>query len=460
MAEKVLLVGLGSTARADCLADAIAKSAGAELYAYLSHNNPGVLAKAKKVQVGRLEDLAALAKFAKETGASIAVMSPEAALAVGAVDALEEMGVACFGPSKSLARLETSKSFTRGLMQKYGIEGNPEHKSFDSESGLRDYLLSMNSFVIKPDGLSGGKGVKLLGEHLKGIDDSMEYCREILASGGRVIVEEKLEGEEFSLQFITDGKTVVPCPAVQDHKRAYEGDVGQNTGGMGSYSAANGLLPFVSKEDVADAKEITERLAAALYNETGQYYKGVMYGGFMVTASGVKLIEYNARFGDPEIMNVLPLLENDFVEVCRAVASQKLSTLKLSFAPMASVCKYAVPQGYPENPKKNGSTIDLAALEAFSKANSGVKYYLGSVESTAQKNVYSMGTSRAVACVGFASTIEAAEKLAEEAVCKIAGPVRHRKDIGTNALVQKRVAHVNSLKNGNGKAKRNSVSEE
>ncbi|MFH1107330.1 MAG: phosphoribosylamine--glycine ligase [Candidatus Micrarchaeota archaeon] len=446
MATKVLLVGLGSTARADCLAEAIARSAGAELYAFLQHANPGVVAKAKRVQVGRLDDLAALKSFAKEISADLGVMSPEAALALGAVDSLNEIGVPSFGPSKSLARLETSKSFTRDLMLKYRIEGNPEHKVFSSEDDLRDYLISLAKFVVKPDGLTGGKGVRVLGEHLSGIDDSLAYCREILAGGSRVIVEEKLEGEEFSLQCITDGRTVVPCPAVQDHKRAYEGDRGPNTGGMGSYSGANHLLPFLSKEDVGDAKEITERLAQALFKETGEYYRGVMYGGFMVTAGGVKLIEYNARFGDPEIMNVLPLLETDFVEVCRAAAEGRLSSLKLSFSAQATVCKYAVPEGYPENPKRNGNAVDVSALSDYAAKQAGAKYYLGSVESSGTPGSYRMGTSRAIACVGIAPTIEAAEKVAEKAVKSIRGPVRHRADIGTLELIQKRVRHLNELK--------------
>ena len=446
MARKILLVALGSTARADCLAEAIAKSSGAELYAFLQHRNPGVIAKAKKVQIGRLEDLPALKAFSKAEGADLAVISPEAALAAGAVDALADVGVPSFGPSKSLARLETSKSFTRNLMLKYGIEGNPEHRAFSSEDGLRDYLLGLGGFVVKPDGLTGGKGVRVLGEHLSGVDDALEYAREILSGGGKAIVEEKLEGEEFSLQCITDGMTVVPCPAVQDHKRAYEGDRGPNTGGMGSYSSANHLLPFLSKDDVEDATAITQKLAAALHKEAGEYYRGVMYGGFMVTSGGVKLIEYNARFGDPEIMNVLPLLENDFVDVCEAVVSQRLSSIKVSFRPMASVCKYAVPEGYPENPKKNGGIIDVSSVDAFAKEQAGSKYYFGSVEATGKLHSYSMGTSRAVACAGFASTVEAAERIAEEAVGRIRGPVRHRRDIGTTELLQKRVRHVNQLK--------------
>ena len=229
MAKKILLIALGSTARADCISEAIVKSPQKpELYSYLVSRNPSVMKKSKEVKFGKLEDFASIKDFAKKIKPDFAVISPDYALAIGVADALAEGNVPSFGPKKALAKLESSKSFTRNLMQKYGIEGNPEFRIFSGMDGVRDCLLDFKQFVIKPDGLTGGKGVKVFGEHLKGIDDSLDYCKEIIASGSNVIIEEKMEGEEFSLQCISDGKTVVPMPAVQDHKRAFENDMPEN----------------------------------------------------------------------------------------------------------------------------------------------------------------------------------------------------------------------------------------
>ena len=442
MAKKILLIALGSTARADCISEAIVKSPQKpELYSYLVSRNPSVMKKSKEVKFGKLEDFASIKDFAKKIKPDFAVISPDYALAIGVADALAEGNVPSFGPKKALAKLESSKSFTRNLMQKYGIEGNPEFRIFSGMDGVRDCLLDFKQFVIKPDGLTGGKGVKVFGEHLKGIDDSLDYCKEIIASGSNVIIEEKMEGEEFSLQCISDGKTVVPMPAVQDHKRAFENDTGMNTGGMGSYGCSNHLLPFLKKKDVDDAVEITKKVADALHKETYGYFKGIMYGGFMRTKDGVKLIEYNARFGDPEVMNVLPIMKTDFIEVCEAVVNGTLASLKIEFENKATVCKYAVPEGYPVSPK-NGAIIDISALQG-SKA----RVYLGAVEQIEGNNPFrlKMGTSRAIACVGIADSLEEAEKISEEAIMKINGPVFHRRDIGTKELVQKRVAHVNEL---------------
>ncbi|MFH1257352.1 MAG: phosphoribosylamine--glycine ligase, partial [Candidatus Micrarchaeota archaeon] len=441
--KKILLVALGSTARADCLAEAIQKSADSELHSFIQSPNPAVIAKSKSHFLGKIDDFDSVRKYAKQVKPEFAVLSPDYAIAIGIADVLEELEIPSFGPKKSLARLESSKSFTRNLMDRYQIEGSPAHQVFDSPDGMKDYMLELKQFVVKPDGLTGGKGVKVFGEHMKTIEEAIEYSKSILDGKAKVVIEEKLEGEEFSVQFFTDGRTVLAPPIAQDHKRAYEGDLGPNTGGMGSYSAPNHLLPFLTKEHLQEAQHMTHKIAFALKEELNEYFHGIMYGGFMLTADGVKLIEYNARFGDPEIMNILPIMKNDFVEVCEAVVHGRLSHLKLHFEEKATVVKYAVPEGYPENPKK-GEVIDIESL-----ANSTSKYYLGAVESVDPEYPWKlkMGTSRAVACVGIGDTIEAAEAVAEHTVRQIKGPVFHRKDIGTKELIQKRIRHLNEMKN-------------
>jgi len=285
--------------------------------------------------------------------------------------------------------------------------------------------------------LKGGKGVKVSGDHLQGKEEGMKYALECLEDGDRVVLEEKLIGEEFSLMSFCDGRSIASMPPSQDHKRAFENDQGPNTGGMGSYSDADHLLPFLLAEDVAYAEEITKAVAKALFEETGSYFKGVMFGGFMVTKSGVKLIEYNARFGDPEAMNAIPLMKTDLVDICEAIINGNLEHLDLEFEKKATVCKYVVPEGYPDNPAKD-KKIEVLEIP------SGVKAYYSSVDER-DDGLYLSG-SRAIAFVGIGDSLEEAEALAESAVASVKGPVFYRKDIGTKALIAKRVSRMKKIR--------------
>src|SRR5882672_3573395 len=260
------------------------------------------------------------------------VIGPEEPLAAGIVNDLAEIGIPAIGPTRDLAQLEASKSFTRDLLRRHDIRGNPRYRIFQSFSPeIAQWLHELSEFVIKPDGLTGGKGVRVSGDHLRTIDDGLDYCRELLDTGRPIVVEERLEGEEFSLQSLSDGKTLVHTPVVQDHKRALEGDRGPNTGGMGSYSCADHKLPFLTSEQIKEAQSINERVAEAIREDTKEPYRGVLYGGFMATRDGVRLIEYNARFGDPEALNVLRLLENDFASVCEAIVQGSLDRMAVKF---------------------------------------------------------------------------------------------------------------------------------
>ncbi len=435
---RVLLVGSG--AREHAIADALV-SGGGEVYAFMQMLNPGLKRIAKRFRIGQADDAASAVSFARENSVEIAIIGPEAPLAAGMVDELEKNGIQTVGPTKKLAQLESSKSFTRNLIQKYGIKGNPEFKTFtkDEIGKVRDYMEKVGPCVVKPDGLTGGKGVKVWGEHLQTVDEAVDYCKEILGSHAAVIIEEKLEGEEFSLQTLTDGNGgFLHFPAVQDHKRALEGDAGQNTGGMGSYSDSNFLLPFLNSEDVGAARKITEAVAAAIRKEFGVGYRGVMYGGFMKTARGIKLLEYNARFGDPEAMNVMPLLKTSLIDVCKAVVGGRLAKFKVEFDNKATVCKYVVPKGYPDYP-------ETGRIEVPSCENDYIKalVYYAAVEEKPD-GVYTT-KSRSVAFVGISDTMPSAEKIAEEAASLVKGDVYHRKDIGTWQLVNKRVEHINCL---------------
>ncbi|MBI5177340.1 phosphoribosylamine--glycine ligase [Candidatus Micrarchaeota archaeon] len=445
----ILLVGNG--AREHALAQALSKSSNA-VFGFLSSPNPGIEAVCRKTVRGNLDDASALTKFAKEVNADFAVFGPEAPLAAGMADALLEVGIPSFGPLKELAKIEWSKSFARELMEKNGMDGLPKFRVFENEDGLDDYINSLGPCVVKADGLASGKGVKVMGEHLKDAGEAVSYARELLSAGGKVVVEEKLEGEEFSLMSVVDGRTVLDCPAVQDHKRALEGDRGANTGGMGSYSCENHSLPFLQEGDLVEAHKITEKVMAALERETGRKFKGVLYGGFMATASGVKLIEYNARFGDPEAMNVLPVMKSDFAQVCKAVVEGRLDEFEgengknaLEFEKVATVVKYLVPQGYPDAGVKGAEiTIDGEKLAA-----SGAKLFYGNV-STKDGKLYTTG-SRAIAILGIGKTLEEAGRKAENGVGAVSGNLVHRRDVGTKELIARRMERMGKMRGGSNK---------
>lgn len=437
----VLLIGNG--AREHAVAEAVMRSQHKPvLFAYMRTNNPGIASLSRKVALGRYEDLKGITSFARECRIDFAVVGPEDPLNLGVVDALMQEGIPSVGPTQSLARLETSKSFTRELLRKYHIPGNPKFRIFTSLEGLDDFLGEIGEVVVKPDGLTGGKGVMVQGDHFQTKSEARRYCESALKEHPCVIVEEKLEGEEFSLQCLSDGKHVVATPPVQDHKRRFVDDKGPNTGGMGSYSAEDHSLPFMTHGDVAEGLRITQKVAEAIHRETGHYYKGVMYGGFIITREGVRLLEYNARFGDPEAMNILPLLKTDFVDVCRAVIDGTLHQLKVEFEKKATVCKYIVPKGYglPKDHPDAKSTSSKIEVGDTGEA----RLYYASVDRK-EDGLY-MTTSRAIGVVGIADRIDLAEQIAEQAVSAVKGPVDHRPDIGTKALIQRRIDHMKRIR--------------
>ncbi|MHB9098137.1 MAG: phosphoribosylamine--glycine ligase [Syntrophales bacterium] len=439
----VLLIGNG--AREHAIAETLMRSGRhPRLYAFMKTNNPGIASFSVEVRIGRYDDPGAIIAFAREAGVAFAVIGPEDPLSHGIVDALTAAGIPAIGPTRGLARLETSKSFTRNLLDKYGIPGNPSFRNFTSLPGIEAFFDTLPGIVLKPDGLTGGKGVLVQGDHFQTRGEALAHCREILRSHPSVTVEEKLEGEEFSLQCLCDGCTVVATPPVQDHKRRFADDRGPNTGGMGSYSCPDHLLPFLDTPAVAEGLEITRRVADAIRRETGIPYKGIMYGGFIVTATGVKLIEYNARFGDPEAMNILPLLRTDFIDVCRAIIDGTLNRIEIVFEKKATVCKYVVPKGYGL-PQDHPDAASISSRIEIGDVR-GARLYYSSIDQR-QDGLY-MTSSRAIGVVGIADDLAEAERIAEGAVSAIRGPVDHRPDIGTEPLILKRIHHMQKLKKG------------
>jgi phosphoribosylamine--glycine ligase len=432
---RILLVGNG--AREHIMAEKLAASPKCEeLMVFAGALNPGIEALAGVYHVGDINDAESVCEFAGQNKPDFVVIGPEAPIAAGVVEALQEAGFSCASPTKKLGQLETSKAFTRALLQKYNIPGNPYFRTFESDEGMLDYANSLGEFVVKADGLHGGKGVLVQGDHFEAAEEGIEAAKKFIESDGYVVIEEKLIGQEFSLMSFVDGENVIDMPPIQDHKRAFVGDKGPNTGGMGSFNYPENL-PFLTKQDLKDAHEITVQTAAALKEELGAPYKGIMYGGFIAVKNGVRLIEYNARLGDPEAMNALSLLETDFVDICQAIIDGTLDQLDIKFAKKATVCKYVVPEGYPTSPVK-GEKIEIGELPE------GIEYYLASVDQR-EDGLYMLG-SRAIAFVGIADIIEEAEQIAQKGVEAVSGPVFYREDIGTAELIQSRVDMMKSLR--------------
>ncbi|MBI4393547.1 MAG: phosphoribosylamine--glycine ligase [Euryarchaeota archaeon] len=437
---KVLLLGAGG--REHAMAAALVRS-GADLVAIGKNRNPGIVRIAETFHQGEESDAKLVVEVAQRNHVGLAVAGPEAPLASGVTDALEDAGIRVASPSKAAAEIETDKGFCRRLLEKHGVPGAVRFREFVNADGLADFIGALGAVAVKPIGLTGGKGVRVSGDHFQSTDEATAYAKEVLdqrIGGARVVVEEKLEGEEFTLMALTDGKTVAPYPAVQDHKRAYEGDKGPNTGGMGSYSDVNGLLPFMTRTEYEESLETLRLIVAALRDE-GRTYKGAIYGQFMLTRDGPKVIEVNARFGDPEAMNVLTVMRGSYLEALEAVAHGSLTTRHVGHAPLATVCKYLVPKGYGE---KVTSGTEIRVDEAAVRSTRSHLYYAAVNE--AGGKVFTT-TSRAVGMVGFGDSIEEADMRCEAGLqCVVGEGLWRRRDIGTTSLVDRRVAHMRELR--------------
>jgi len=428
MTETVLLVGGGG--REHAVARAIAES-DATLYACAGNRNPGIARLAEGFEELETTNPSAVSSYATDVDATLAVVGPEAPLQAGVADALDDAGVYAFGPQKEEARIETDKAFQRRFMAEHDVPGCPDFETFDDPEAACEYIDAADGdLVVKPAGLTGGKGVRVIGDQVTE-EEAKAYIRE--SDYERIVLEERLIGEEFTIQaFVANGELRV-TPAVQDHKRAYEGDEGPNTGGMGSYSDAETFLPFMDEDDYLEAVDVLRATVDALDG-----YKGVLYGQFMLTADGIRVVEFNARFGDPEAMNTLPVLSTPFLDVLTAARDGE-SLPRLTFQPKATVCKYAVPEGYPTDPEA-GATVTIDE----DNAGEAILFY-ASVDER-DDGIYTT-TSRSFAVVGVADTITAAEEIAENALQRAGTDgLRVRHDIGTPDLVQRRIDHVADLR--------------
>lgn len=439
----VLVVGGGAREHAIC--EAVRRSKTARLFSVMSTLNPGIERLAAKFLIEKETKVYDIVAFAESNMIDLALIGPEAPLEAGLTDELKKNRINTCAPTQSSARIETDKEWMRFLLTKHKIPGQLKYMSFTNPNDALEFVEDHDAQIaIKPIGLTGGKGVHVAGDHFNGTKEAMSYITEIIHNkiGGasKVLLEEKAVGEEFTLQAFTDGAHLYPLPAVQDHKRLLPDDKGPNTGGMGSYSCADGFLPFLSRTDYDDAVSILQKIINALSSD-GCRYTGPIYGQFILTAQGVKIIEINARFGDPEAMNVLPLLQTDFLDICTAMINGTLNTHDIQIEKKSTVCKYVVPEGYGVK-SMIGEIIDIDE-EAIQRT--GAKLFYASVNK--KNNQIITSSSRSLAVVGITDSLTQAEHICEQALSHVHGDhifVRH--DIGTKTLLDKRVQHMKQIR--------------
>lgn len=443
-AVNVLLIGSG--AREHAMALAIRRSQRAHLFVITKHRNPGLVKSATGFKILDDRDAAGIVAWAKMQKIHLAVTGPESPLEAGVTDALRAAGIAVASPSQAAARIETSKTFMRELMRKHKLPGQLAFHPFSNEGeALRFLERNGPVWAIKPVGLTGGKGVQVHGDHFHDLEGAKAYVHSVFAGnvgGGAVQFEELARGEEFTVMAFTDGTTVLPMPAVQDHKRLLEGDKGPNTGGMGSYSCPGGLLPFLHKAEYDESVRILQSIVDALRAE-GCPYVGAIYGQFMLTAQGPKVIEVNARFGDPEAMNVLHTLESDYLELLEAMATGTLAGKQARFRDTATVVKYVVPRGYGDGTPASGKFVEV---DNFGLKRVGGTAYFGSIEQIPSGTLATM-TSRTLGVLGEGPTLEQANAVCDAALRHITGEALFvRRDIGSPALIEQRVRHMQSIR--------------
>ncbi len=412
---KVLVVGSGG--RCHAIVERLSKSPQVDKI-FCAPGNAGIAALAECVAIKETE-VEKLKAFAIDNNVELTVVGPEVALEAGIANSFKESGLRIFGPTREAARIETSKQFAKDLMHKYGVP-TAAYATFEDFDAAMEYVKAGSlPTVLKYDGLAAGKGV-VIAETMEEAEAALRDMLQDKKFGkGKVVVEEYLEGPEFSLLCFVNGKDVYPMPVAQDHKRAYDGDKGPNTGGMGAYTE----LPFITEQDLAYAMDTIMRPTAAAMVEEGCPFCGVLYGGLMKTKSGIKVIEFNARFGDPETEVILPRMTSDICQVFCDVADGKQPTIEWNA--MATLGIVLASKGYP------GSYEKGYAIEGTEEVDGSI-YHMG----TALKDgKYVTSGGRVMIVVCEAPSLREAQQKAAQEVAKIkCENLFHRTDIGDKAF--------------------------
>jgi phosphoribosylamine--glycine ligase len=425
---KVLVVGGGG--REHALTWKISKSPRVEKI-YCAPGNGGISELAECIPV-KATDVEGMLAAAIERKVYLVVVAPDDPLAAGMVDAFEKAGIRAFGPRKSAAVLESSKVFSKNLMRKYGIPTADYETFHDSEIAI-EYLRHQEfPIVIKADGLALGKGVIIA----QGFDQAQEAVNNIMtdkvfgASGNKIVIEEYLTGPEVTVLAFTDGKTIVPMASSQDHKRAFDGDKGLNTGGMGAYSPVGA---YDDKMAGICMDKIFKPTVEAM-NKEGRPFKGVIYFGLILTADGPKVLEYNARFGDPETQVILPKLKTDIIEIFDAVIDERLDQLEIEWDDRPAVCVVIASGGYPE---RYNTGYEIRGIDAAEKRGALVFHAGTRLSGTNQdgKPIFSTSGGRVLGVTATGDSLKQAIDKAYEGVKMISFKDMHyRTDIGDKGL--------------------------
>ncbi len=421
---KVLVVGSGG--REHALVWKIAQSKLVKKI-FSAPGNGGIAELAETVDI-KAEDIEALLKFAKDKRIDLTVVGPEAPLVNGIMDRFSERKLKIFGPTKELAQLEGSKVFAKEMMKRFGVP-TADFRVFENPEEAKKYLRQKGvPIVVKADGLAAGKGVIVVRTQDEATDaiERIMVKREFGDSGDRVIMEECLEGDEASILVFSDGKTIIPLDSSQDHKRIFDGDKGSNTGGMGAYSPAPIITEKIFKEII---KKIFRPLVNGLAKE-GLFYKGVLYGGLMITKEGPKVLEFNVRFGDPETQAIIPRMKTDLIEIMEACVEQRLHRIKIDWDKSSCLCVVIASKGYPDKYEK-GKTI--TGLDEVKKLKDVVVFHAGTVLQS--PGIFITNGGRVLGVTALGSDIKNAKARAYEAVKKIDFDGKYfRGDIGYRAL--------------------------
>lgn len=422
---KVLVVGGGG--REHALVWKIAQSPEVKKI-YCAPGNAGIARLADCVSIGAAE-IDKLLAFAQDEKIDLTVVGPEDPLSLGIVDRFEAEGLRIFGASQKAARIESSKSFAKAVMEKYGIP-TAKGQTFTRLAQAKAYIRKMGApLVVKADGLAAGKGVIVCSTEKMALDALQRIMvdRQFGDAGTQVVIEECLVGEEASFLAFTDGKTVLPLPSSQDHKPVFDDDKGLNTGGMGAYSPAPVVDRYLHTRIM---NEVMIPMVKGMAAE-GCPYKGVLYAGLMIQGDAIKVLEFNGRFGDPEAQPLLVRLQNDIIPVINAVIDQRLDACRLEIDPRASVCVVMAAGGYPEKYKKG---IPITGIDKANRMRDVVVFHAGTALDG--KTVMSNG-GRVLGVTALGDTVELAIQKAYQAVAKISWEnVHYRTDIGKKALVR------------------------
>lgn len=428
--EKCLLLGNGG--REAVLAENICKTY--SLYSILPYENPSIVEYVEKSNgkyiIGSPFDKELVKKFIQDEKIEACVISSDNLLQEGLIDLAKSLGLKTFGPTSKGAKLEWSKTYALDIVEKLAPEMIIKNFNITTEKELSEAMSKYEdeNFVVKPEGLTGGKGVKVGGEHFETKQAGHDYAKECLAESGKVIIQDKVKGSEFTVMVLTDGKNVVPLPITFDYPYRYEEDKGPGTGGMGCMSFSNGLLPFLEQEDVNQCIELIQKTINYV-NKDNLEFTGVLYGGFFKTEDGIKFIEFNARFGDPEAMNVLNALDVSFSEVMKNIFNQTLSIENCKFSKNNTFLVYIVSKDYAV--KKNNEPV-IFKLNKEKIREKDVKIYFANAKEIAPNEYTSVSNSRLFAIEATGNNLEELRKkvykVIDEEVDKV---LDYRKDIGT-----------------------------